>query len=217
MQTPDTPPLPLPEAAASRSRRSRLRSLRDWIPMALLVLLVFGGVRIFFQPYLVDGASMAPAITDGDRLFVNRSAYTHLDVPALGSLYPFSQPERGDIVVLESDQTSRDAAYIKRVVGLPGETVTFTEGIVMIDGEPLVEDYIGGAVTGCHGPHFCSVTVPEGSVYVLGDNRMDSEDSRTFGPVPMDDIVGKAFFSNWPYERIGPIPHPDYGEVAAGS
>ena len=209
-----SPSAPLPVASV---RRQRLLLLRDLVPMLLIVLIVFGGVRIFFQPYEVDGASMAPAITNGERLFVNRSAYAHIDLPALGDIYPFSEPQRGDIVVLDSPRTSRDASYIKRIIGLPGETVTYTDGIVMINGEPLVEDYIEGAITECHGSRYCSITVPPGQVYVLGDNRTDSEDSRFFGPVPMQDIVGKAFFSNWPYENIGPIQHPDYGEIRAGS
>lgn len=197
--------------------RHRFRLLREFLPMLLIVLIVFGGVRIFFQPYEVDGASMAPAISNGERLFVNRSAYAHIDLPVFGDIHPFNEPQRGDIVVLDSGRTSRDASYIKRIIGLPGETITYTEGIVMIDGEPLVEDYIDGAITQCHIPAYCSITIPQAHVYVLGDNRTDSEDSRFFGPIPMDDVIGKAFFSNWPYENIGPIHHPDYGEIRAGS
>lgn len=207
----------LAAAPAAPLPRQQFRLLRELVPMLLIVLVVFGGVRIFFQPYEVDGASMSPAIANGERLFVNRSAYAHVDLPALGDIYPFSKPQRGDIIVLDSRRTSRDAPYIKRIIGLPGETITYTEGIVLIDGEPLVEDYINGAVTGCHGSAYCSVTIPPRHVYVLGDNRMDSEDSRLFGPIPMEEITGKAFFSNWPYEDMGPIQHPDYGETSAGS
>jgi signal peptidase I len=208
---------PLVPSPTGSEPRQLFHLLRELVPMLLIVLVVFAGVRMFFQPYEVDGASMSPAIANGERLFVNRSAYVHVDLPALGDIYPFSEPQRGDIIVLESDRTSRDAPYIKRIIGLPGETITYTEGIVIVDGEPLVEDYINGAITGCHVPTYCSITVPQGHVYVLGDNRRDSEDSRFFGPVPMEDVVGKAFFSNWPYENIGPIQHPDYGEIRAGS
>jgi signal peptidase I len=214
-QAMESSPLVLPPTGPGPQQRFRL--LRELIPMLLIVLVVFAGVRMFFQPYEVDGASMSPTIANGERLFVNRSAYVHVDLPALGDIYPFSEPRRGDIIVLESNRTSRDASYIKRVIGLPGETITYTEGIVIVDGEPLVEDYINGAITGCHVPTYCSITIPQGHVYVLGDNRRDSEDSRFFGPVPMGDVVGKVFFSNWPYEDIGPIQHPDYGEIRAGS
>lgn len=202
-----------PETTDDAAPATPLRALRDLVSMALIVIVVFFGVRVFFQPYQVDGASMTPALTSGERLFVNRTAYSHVTMPGIGEFAPFDEPQRGDIIVLESDVTRRDAPYIKRIIGLPGETVTFAEGLVFIDGEPLVEEYIDGAITGCPTSRPCGGSVPEGHVFVLGDNRTDSEDSRLFGPVPMSDIVGKAFFSNWPYEQIGPIPHPDYGEL----
>lgn len=191
--------------------RQHVALLRDLLPMLLIVLVVFVGVRVFFQPYQVVGASMSPSLIDGERLFVNRTAYTHLELPAIGEINPFSLPQRGDIIVLDSDITRRGGPYIKRIIALPGERITFDEGIVLIDDEPLVEDYIAGAVTLCRNPFYCAISVPEGSVYVLGDNRGDSEDSRYFGPLPIEDIVGRAYFSNWPYKGIGPISNPDYG------
>jgi signal peptidase I len=195
--------------------------VREIVEMLAIVLVIFLGVHMFFKPYQVDGMSMSPYLRNGERLFVNRTAYTHVDLSALwyplpDEVYPFgfSAPARGDIIVLESSLTTKDAQYIKRIVGMPGETITFREGLVMVDGEPLVEDYIDGAITECGPAAFCSITVPEEHVYVLGDNRMDSEDSRTFGAIPYDDIVGKAIFSNWPFNKIGPIHKPDYGEPA---
>lgn len=212
--------MPAPEPVSPPPPRLAARAtsfLKDIVTMLLIVVVVFGVVRLFFQPYQVDGASMAPELASGERLFVNRSAYASLWLPGVGEVHPFDGPRRGDIIVLESDLTRRDAPYIKRIIALPGETISFSEGLVFIDGEPLVEDYIGGAITACRGPLDCGTTVPEGHVFVLGDNRLDSEDSRSFGSVPMEDIVGKAFFSNWPYEEIGPIPHPDYGEFDLSS
>jgi len=191
--------------------------LRDLIAMLFIVVVTAFGVRMFLQPYEVEGASMEPLFESGDRIFVNRTAYTHVDLGALrhplsGDLFPLSAPERGDVLILESDQTSQHEQYIKRVVGLPGETITFGAGLVFVDGEPLVEDYIAGAITTCGPTQFCAVTVPDAHVFVLGDNRANSEDSRAFGPIPFEDIVGKAIFSNWPPRKIGPIEHPDYGE-----
>jgi signal peptidase I len=193
--------------------------VRETIEMLAIVLMVFLGARLFFQPYEVDGMSMSPYLRNGERLFVNRSAYASVDLGALwhplpDEIYPFSAPARGDIIVLESSLTTRDAQYIKRIVGMPGETITFREGLVMVDGEPLVEDYIDGAITECGPDAFCSITVPENHVYVLGDNRLDSEDSRAFGAIPFEDIVGKVIFSNWPLDKIGPIHEPGYGEPA---
>lgn len=209
---PTTPHEPDPDAIrAGSAMKQHLLLIRDLIPTLVIILVVVIGVRVFFMPYQIVGASMSPALAEGDRLFVNRTAYTHLQVPAIGDVYPFNAPQRGDIVVLESDITNRNAPYIKRIIALPGETIAFTEGIVLINGEPLVEDYIDGALTACRARSTCAMTVPEGTVYVLGDNRQDSEDSRLFGPVPMEDVIGRAFFSSWPVEGIGPISNPDYG------
>lgn len=188
--------------------------LGEILPMLILAIIAVSGVRLFFEPYQVIGGSMSPALADGERLFVNRAAYAEIPLPGIGAFHPFSPPRRGDIVVLDSNKTRRSSAYIKRVIGLPGETVSFADGIVLIDGEPLVEDYIDGAITTCVIRPRCSVTVPPGNVYVLGDNRTDSEDSRAFGPVPVDDLLGRAWFGNWPRDRIGPISRPDYGDPA---
>jgi len=213
---PDAPHTPEP-----RPRRHGL--LRELVELGAIVLIVFLGVRLFLQPYSVDGASMTPNLHDGERVFVNRTAYADIDAQAIWGFLPWvhgngegvyhaGQPSRGDIVVIDSDQTRTDDQYIKRVIGLPGETITFDEGLVFIDGEPLVEDYIDGAITECFPGQHCQVTVPEGDVYVLGDNRINSEDSRFFGPIPFGDIVGKAIFSNWPPTPSAPIPHPNYTE-----
>jgi len=212
-QTPDSHSQNSLKQNGNLAIREQLLLIRDLIPLLLIVLIVFAGVRIFFQPYKIVGASMSPTLSNGERLLVNRTAYSHVHLPALGEFAPFSTPQRGDIIVLDSDATRRDEPYIKRIIALPGETITFLEGIVMIDGEPLVEDYIEGAITRCGNLGFCSVTVPAGFVYVLGDNRTNSEDSRYFGPIPVTEIVGRAYFSNWPYDSIGPIPHPDYSEL----
>jgi signal peptidase I len=213
----ENPPPQPTDQPGTRPLRHYAALLRDLLPMVLIVVVVFAGVRVFFQPYQVVGASMSPALVDGERLFVNRTAYTHLELPAIGEVYPFNTPQRGDIVVLESAITGREGPYIKRIIALPGETITFTEGIVLIDGEPLVEDYIDGAITRCGVRPTCAMTVPDGFFYVLGDNRTDSEDSGRFGPVPMEDIVGRAYFSNWPYDGIGPISNPDYGDLSSDS
>jgi len=202
----------------------RHRSLiREFFELALIVVLIFGGTRLFVLPYQVDGASMTPYLADGERLFVNRTAYAHFDLNELiniipgesrsgsNEIYPFNPPQRGDVIVLTPPVASNEP-YVKRIIGLPGETVSFREGIVFIDGEPLTEPYIEGAITECrHGP-WCVVTVPDDSVFVLGDNRTNSADSRSFGPVKESSIIGKAIFSNWPLDKIGPIRHPDYGE-----
>lgn len=219
-------PVDAPVAPPPAPVRSRHGLLRELIEMAAIVLVILLGVRLFLQPYAVDGASMTPNLRDGERIFVNRTAYAHLDPQAFWELLPWVQgedlgiyqagePRRGDIVVIDSDRTRTNDQYIKRVIGLPGETITFHQGLVFVDGQPLVEDYIDGAITECRPTQYCRVKVPEGQVYVLGDNRSNSEDSRYFGPIAFEDIVGRAIFSNWPPSTFGPINHPDYNEPAA--
>jgi signal peptidase I len=213
----DGTPRPLSEAPRRRS------FLREIVETALIVVIVYFAIHAFIQPYQVDGSSMTPNLHNSERLFVSRASYLHIDLNALWNLLPgqdrasgnelylFGRPDRGDIVVLNPPYPSQNP-YIKRVIGLPGETVTFHEGSVYIDGKPLDEPYIAAMVaTECTRGQWCSVTVPPDSVYVLGDNRDDSTDSRSFGPVKDEAIIGKAVFANWPLKIVGPIRGPDYG------
>lgn len=216
--------VPGSDAADSAVRPSR-SLLRPVFETVLLVVFLYVALRVFLIPYQVDGASMSPDLQDGQRVFVHRMAYTDFDPDALWSalpwahrdghddIFPASQPERGDIIVLQPPVPSVEP-YIKRVIGLPGERLTFREGLVFIDGQALTEPYIEGAITSCiHGP-WCSLIVPDNAVFVLGDNREDSTDSRFFGTITYDHIIGQAVFSNWPFGTIGPVEHPDYDLTA---
>jgi signal peptidase I len=197
--------------------------MSEFVRTVLLAALVFVGARVFVLPYEVEGASMTPNLRDRERVLVNRSVYYHVDlnqflnwIPGVDVqgqhvIYPFHPPQRGDIVVLNPPVNHPTQPYIKRVIGLPGETVSFQGGYVYIDGVRLDEPYIRGAITNCDLADGCHAgTVPAGYVYVLGDNRDNSADSRTFGFVKIDDIIGKAWFANWPIDRIGFLPHYDY-------
>ncbi len=205
--------------AASRRRSPILQGLSELLKTGLLALVVFFGARLVILPYQVDGRSMTPNLQDHERVLVNRAVYVRVDldrlvgwVPGLdlkpGALsYPFHAPERGDVVVLNPPEHS-DEPYIKRVIGLAGDTVSFRDGYVSIDGERLDEPYLDGPITDCDGADYCEgFTVPEGHVFVLGDNRDDSLDSRAFGPVPLNHIIGQAWFVNWPLDKVGPIPN----------
>ena len=205
------------EGILERTDAYPLRRLaRDVIETLILALVIYLAVRAVILPYEVEGASMNPALRSGERLFVNRSAYAHFDVNDLWNvlpwearegeraIYPFDPPRRGDVVVLDPPVVSKKP-YIKRIIGLPGEEISFQEGYVLVDGRRLEEPYLSGVTTTCRSGQHCELTVPEGSVFVLGDNRSNSADSRTFGPVSVDRIIGKAFFSNWPIDTLGPI------------
>lgn len=115
--------------------------------------------------------------------------------------YRFHGPQRFDVVVLKVASQANEL-LIKRVIGLPGETVEIKDGRVYVDGSPLEEPFVRGETRpGRHG----RVVVPPLHVYVMGDNRDHSNDSRSFGPVPIDDIVGRAWVSYWPLQDLGPI------------
>jgi signal peptidase I len=199
------------------------RGMSEFARTVLLAALVFVGARLFVLPYEVEGASMTPNLHNRERVLVNRSVYYHFDLNHLLNLipgvsvsgqhiiYPFHQPQRGDIVVLNPPVERATQPYIKRVIGLPGETVSFRDGYVYIDGKRLDEPYIAGPITNCDVARGCHAgQVPAGYVFVLGDNRDNSADSRSFGFVKIDEIVGKAWFANWPLDRIGFLPHYDY-------
>ena len=214
-----------PRRSASPMRHVR-NGVAEIIKTLLVVVIVLAIARVFLLPFEVEGASMSPNLHDQDRVLVNRSVYFHFDLNRLLNLlpgveregelivFPFHMPQRGDVVVLHPPFSSSQP-YIKRVIGLPGETITFRNGYVYVDGVRLDEPYINGAITRCDRGRPCyEGTVPPGRVYVLGDNRGNSTDSRSFGPVPIDNIIGEAWFTNWPLDAIGFLPNYDYGELS---
>jgi signal peptidase I len=186
------------------------------------VLIVLAAVAVaalaktfFVEPFYIPSVSMEPTLMVDDRVLVSRMAY---------ELHP---PHRGDVVVFvapRSEQPHRrprrsvaaavvhdvlealgvvhptEVDFIKRVIGLPGDTVEARDGHVYINGHLLIEPYLPrGTYTSTFGP----VVVPPGHVFVMGDNRTDSIDSRVFGPIPESSIIGRAFLRIWPPWRIG--------------
>ena len=183
------------------------RAVREIVETLLLAALIFFLVRLVVLNFRVDGESMLPNLHNEEMLLVNRNAYRSVEFSG-DDYYPFDPPERGDIVVFDPPNRS-DKPYIKRIIGLPGDHVTFGDGKVFINGEPLEEEYITER-TRCGQRDTCDVVVPEGSVFVLGDNRTNSSDSRVFGPVPLENIVGKAWITYWPPSDFGFVPHEAY-------
>jgi signal peptidase I len=171
---------------------NRARSLIEWglvIAGALLVALI---IKTFlFQAFYIPSASMEPTLNIGDRVLVNKLSYRLHDV------------NRGDLVVFErpeNEQASNIKDLIKRVVATEGETIEARDGDVLIDGKPLEEPYLADGITT---DNLERQTVPEDHVFVMGDNRVDSRDSRVFGPIDEDLIVGRAFIRVWPPSDIG--------------
>jgi signal peptidase I len=179
-------PAPAPVARQSETPRSSL--VRRVAPWALVVLAGLLLRAYVVEPFAIDGASMQPALLDGDRVVVNKLPYR------------FGEPERGDVVIIDGDEMSSDGVLAKRVIGLPGESVeVLADGTVRVDGRVLEEGYL--AARRATVP-FVSEEVPDDHVFVLGDNRAVSMDSRGFGSVPIDDVVGRVEAVVWPLDDL---------------
>ncbi|MCD6302502.1 MAG: signal peptidase I [Anaerolineae bacterium] len=165
--------------------------LREFVQALLPALLIVLVINAFIaQATRVDGLSMMPNLRDNDRLIIEKISYR---------LHP---PERSDIVVL-NPPSHTGIPLIKRVIGLPGEVIAIEQGHVLINNEILSEPYLTQPTPGTYAPHL----IPEGRVFVMGDNRSASNDSRAFGPVAYEHIVGKAWFRYWPLDEIGLVKH----------
>ena len=168
--------------------------------LIIVVFILFG--VFFIQPVVVEGTSMLPQLHDGERLLVNKLVYYRIQSVSWGHI------QRGDIVVFWYPEDP-EKSYVKRIIGLPGETVELRNGHVYIDGSELTESYLDTE----HNQtlHDNSVTkVKEHYYFVMGDNRDNSSDSRYWGLVPEKYIYGKAFFRYWKPEEIGFLKHGNY-------
>jgi len=167
-----------------------VRAFVDWVVVVSVALLVAFVVRGYvLAHFVVEGSSMYSTLETGDRVFVNKLSYRLHD------------PNRGDVVVLHqlSGVSTRD--LIKRVIGLPGETVEVRNCSVLVDGRILNEPYLDPGVvtpTNCGGDYTLDGVVPEDHVFVMGDNRGGSQDSRILGTISEDDLIGRAFVVFWP-------------------
>lgn len=205
-------------------------TIRELIETVLFILLIFFIVRGLIQNFRIDGSSMEPNLHNDQYILVNKVLFFHFDMNAplrllpgyhtlpAKTLYPLRMPKRGDVVVLEAppsdyDTTSKD--YIKRVIGLPGETLIVRDGKVYVNGKELQEPYLpAGQRTDCGTGKLCeSYVVPPDTVVVMGDNRSNSQDSRSWNAdpgLPLEHVVGRAWVSYWPQNRWGVIPAPSY-------
>ncbi len=185
----DTEPAPEPSPGPRRSK-GRVRNLIEWIVVIGGALIVATLLRAFvFQTFYIPSGSMLPTLHQGDRVVVNK----------LDDSYG-----RGDIVVFERPEGWQGAHQdlIKRVIGLEDETVEIHDNQVFIDDKALAEPYLAPDVTL---RDFPPTVVPEDHIFVMGDNRPYSSDSRENGPVPLDNVVGRAFIRIWPFSDISQL------------
>ncbi|CAN5607888.1 signal peptidase I [soil metagenome] len=193
--TTTAPPEPSepPEASEDETgaRSGTLRSLVEWGAVLVGAVVVALVVKMFlFQAFFIPSASMAPTLQEDDRVMVNKLSYDLHDV------------NRGDIIVFKRPPNEPDNDVddlIKRVIGLPGETIEARDGRIYIDGQALAEPYLP---EGTRTEVFAPETVPEGHLFMMGDNRDDSRDSRFFGPISDDLVVGRAFVRIWPLDDL---------------
>ncbi|RME85818.1 MAG: signal peptidase I [Caldilineae bacterium] len=164
-----------------------MQGLREMVETVLPAVLIALLIHLFLaQATRVEGYSMEPTLYGHQRLVIEKISY---------HLHP---PHRGDIVVLRVPGYGQDM-LIKRVIGLPGETIEIKDGVVFINGQILPEPYLDGSARG----NYPSTLIPPDYYFVMGDNRNNSNDSRSFGPVPRDAIVGRAWLRYWPPYELG--------------
>lgn len=217
------------ESTTAKATDRKRSPVRDILETVIIAILVFVLVRSVVLNFRVDGASMHPTFEGGEMILVNRNAYQTFDLGDLVDWIPgvpdqhwfvitdFGDPQRGDVIVFTPPEPGDQKPYVKRVIGVPGDRVQISpDGEVTVNNTEIDEAYINNLDTQCSGRNsYCDVTVPPGHVFVLGDNRRPagSEDSRFFGLVSEDRIIGKAWLVYWPLKSIGTIDSPDYPEL----
>jgi len=171
--------------APEKGRSGAARFIIDLLETLILSVILFLAINAVSARIRVDGFSMEPTLHSGEFVIVNKLAYK-LGDPTISDVIVFHYPR------------DPEQEYIKRVIGLPGDHVMITDGQVYVNDQPIEEPYISMP------PAYQSDwTIPEDALFVLGDNRNNSSDSHTWGPVPMENVIGKAFFVYWPPARWG--------------
>ncbi|MYC31033.1 MAG: signal peptidase I [Chloroflexi bacterium] len=184
--------------------------VREILEALALAIVVFILIQASAQNFRVEGSSMAPTLEGQQYLLVNKLAYFNFDVERFSRIIPFwkvdksseSRPFRsprfGEIIVFRfPGEPKRD--FVKRVIGLPGDRIEIVDGRVAINGAVYSEPYVNGPFS----TNMASITMKEGEYFVMGDNRAHSNDSRSWGPVPEKNVVGKVWLVYWPFSEVG--------------
>jgi signal peptidase I len=176
-----------------REKKKRRAGLAELVlTVVVAFVLVFGVVRPFvIEAYRIPSESMVPTLEVGDRILANKF------------IYHFTDPKKGDVIVFDSVDEEDDQTLVKRVVGVAGDEIQVEDGVLFVNGEAQNEPYLNQELPfrGSYGP----TEVPEGHIFVMGDNRGNSADSRVFGPLPLENVKGEAFVRFWPISKIGSL------------
>lgn len=187
-QSNDVNPQLIPEQE-SDNQRGMLRFIFDVVETLVLSLILFAAVNFITARIRVEGSSMVPSFQDGELVVVNKLAYS------------MGKPQRGDVIIFHYPRDP-NMEYIKRIIGLPGDTVLIHDGKVFVNGLEVKEPYINDS------PDYekLEVVAPD-NLFVLGDNRRHSSDSHEWGVLPLNLVIGKAVFVYWPPQAIGEVKH----------
>ncbi|MBE5822151.1 MAG: signal peptidase I [Clostridiales bacterium] len=197
------------------------KEILEWIYAIAVAMIVALLIRYFlFTPTMVKQTSMYPTLKENERLFLSRIIRVTNGMPERGDIITFEAPyaigeSNANPKAIYNDETAVEGfikdffeigkiCYIKRVIGLPGDKIEIKDGKVYVNGEEYIEPYITEGVE-TYATNFHDLTVPEGTIFVMGDNRTGSKDSREFGCIPMDKIEGKVKFRMWPLDVFGKI------------
>lgn len=170
--------------------------LQGIVAVAAVMVMIY---LFIMSPQEISGSSMNPTFINGEYILTNKV------------LYRFTLPHRGDVVIFKSPK-NKDVDYIKRVIGLPGETIKLDNGQFFVNNMPLTENYdYNKPVFGESYMHEGDeINIPEGQYFMVGDNRPGSSDSREFGPIALEDFIGKAFLRYWPSTKMGLVKQGTY-------
>lgn len=173
----------------------------DFLQGIVVFLAILVMIYLFvMSPQEINGASMEPNFHNGEYILTNKI------------IYKLKGPQRGDVVIFKSPR-NKDIDYIKRIISLPGETISLRGNAFYVNGQRLEEPYIPDNTPIFGGSYLREneeVVITPGVYFVIGDNRPHSSDSREFGPVPLTDFIGKAILRYWPFDKFGVIPQPNY-------
>jgi signal peptidase I len=234
---PDDHRRPVDGAAGGGEPPSKSHGFFGELPVLIIIAFVLALLLKTFlvQAFFIPSSSMEPTLLEQDRVLVNKLVYRFRE-PARGEVIVFTKRDEApaEDAVEPATPVSRffesiagvlgmgregERDFIKRIIGLPGESVELREGVVYVDGEPLPEaptgegGYLSARDMEAYGPY----EVPEGHLFMMGDNRPNSADSRfpSLGTIPVDDVVGRAFVVIWPVGRLRTLPGADYRELSA--